>query len=199
MTAPPAGQRDDGVLELLPARPARSSRRVSAAAVTAVGLAGWVLVLALSDRHDWRLPTGLALVWLVGWGALGARLPPGRLGWTVAPALHLAEYVGYARLAALARPTSLGPAYLLVAVLAAHHYDLVYRTAATQRLAGRIAGGWAVRLALAYATVATGVARPAFIAAAAALGVGFTVEAARHWKNGTTDRSSPVPSDRETS
>lgn len=175
-------QRDDGPLRLV-LRPGR--RPVPPAAAALAGVAPWLVVLGLAGHSGWRLPVGIALAWLIVAGAAsGLRPADGRLCWVVAPALHLAEYAGLARLAALAGASSLDTAYALVAVVVVHHYDLTYRAGGpAQRLAGVMAGGWAGRLLFGYAAAAGGVVRPAFAAAAlVAFGV-FAGEAAVTWKD----------------
>jgi hypothetical protein len=174
-------ERDDGLLELLPDR---TGGPRPAAAAAAIGVAPWLATVALVDTDTWRLPVGVALAWLLLWGALSRLRPPsGRLDWLVAPALHLAEYVGLARLADL-DGAQLDTAFALVAVVVLHHYDLHYRDGgAAQRVAAAVAGGWAGRLAVMYAVAAAGVARPgAAVLAGVVLGV-FAVEAARTWKD----------------
>jgi hypothetical protein len=185
-----ARQRDGGPLDLLPDRGAA----VPPVAAALVGVVPWLAVLALADHDGWRVPVAVALGWLVlAGGAAGLRPPVGRLDWAVAPTLHLAEYAGLARLADLGGASSLDTAYALVAVVALHHYDLAYRDGGTaQRLAGVLAGGWPLRLTVAYAAAVSGAARPvAAVAAIYVLGV-FAVEAIRTWEDQSRTGASPV-------
>jgi hypothetical protein len=178
----PSRLRDDGPLDALVGN---LPRRVPPAVATVTALAGWLagLAAAAAGVGDWRIDAGAGLAWLVGWGtAGGARPAADRFDWTVWPLLHLAEYAGVVLLAAAAAPAALGPAFGFAAVVAMHHYDLVYRDGGvSQRVAGVLAGGWAVRLTLAFALAAAGVARPAFAVVAAALAVLFVAEAALDW------------------
>lgn len=190
LAAAPDRRRDDGPLAFLVR--ARAGR-VPAAILVVGAVVPWVAVLVFAPDDHWRLPVGVGLGWLLLVGVASAARPAvGRLAWVAAPLLHLAEYVGFARLAVLGDAASLDTAYALAAVAVLHHYDLFYREAGRpQRVAGALAGGWPGRLVMAYAAAATGVARPAFaIAAGCAFGV-FAGEALVTWKDqGHRDRMS---------
>ena len=174
-------QRDDGPLALV-----LRARRGPVPPVTATlaGVTGWLAALFLVDDAHWQLPVGLGLGWLLLAVLAGGRAPDGRLAWMLPAALHLAEYVGIARLAALSDAGSLDTAYTLVGVVVLHHYDLVYRDGGpAQRVAGMVAGGWPGRLVFGLVVAAAGVTRPAFaVAAGCAFGV-FAGEATRTWKD----------------
>jgi hypothetical protein len=89
-------------------------------------------------------------------GPLAARLLPpltGRLAWLVPPLLRALEYGWLIALTALVEPDAMPICFALLAVLAFHHYDVVYRLRAQGqappdwvRAAG---GGWEGRVLVA--------------------------------------------------
>jgi hypothetical protein len=72
----------------------------------------------------------------------------GRLGWVVPPLLHTGEYL---TVVVLAWRAGMPPvAFALLAVVAYHHYDLVYLDGSAEqpRLVDLLAGGWDGRMLL---------------------------------------------------
>jgi len=112
----------------------------------------------------------------------------GRLDWLVPPLLRAAEYGALLRLAVLQGPPAVPACYLLLAALAYHHYDLVYRLrdrgeqpTAWLRRAGL---GWDGRLAAAGVLAQLGLFTPAAYAAGAVLLVVYVAEGAAAWRRG---------------
>ena len=112
----------------------------------------------------------------------------GRLDWLAPPLLRLAEYAALLRLAGLDGRATVPACYALLAALAYHHYDLVYRLRdrgqpppVWLRRAGL---GWEGRLLAAGLLAAAGVLRPALYAAAAVLLLVYAVESAAAWRRG---------------
>lgn len=107
----------------------------------------------------------------------------GRLDWLVPPILRVVEY-GYLAALGFAQDVSDPLIYALIAVLAYHHYDIVYRT--RQRLwppewVFRAGLGWDGRMLIAAASAFAGVESFAYAALAAYLGVLFGVESVSAW------------------
>jgi hypothetical protein len=153
---------------------------------TVAAVAPLLVVLFVVSGDDWELPTGLAVLWFLVLGTLGAsRDLSARLDWLVPPLLRLAEYVAIARLAFLSDHHALPAAYALIAALAYHHYDVVYRLRHQRRTPARwvglVGGGWFVRLAYVWCVCAAGVSQPGLFAAAAVLGAAFVVESVVGW------------------
>lgn len=176
--------RDDGPVESLRGRRLPLSLAPLPATVGAV--APLLVVLFVVDADNWQLPTGLAVLWLLVLGMLGAaRDLSGRIDWLVPPLLRLAEYVAIARLAFLSDPRALPAAYALVAALAYHHYDVVYRLRHQKRpparWVGLMGGGWSVRLVYVWCVCVADVARPGLFVAAAVLGAAFVAESVVGW------------------
>jgi phosphatidylglycerophosphate synthase len=173
--------RDDGPLG--PLRPARLGR-VSAPILAVIAIVPWALTMALSTQGGTVVPLAVALVWLLVFGVLSGRAAPvGRLDWLVPPLLQAAEYTGVLRLAAIGSDHDLAAGYALAGVIAFRHYDVVYRPASTalSRAVGLIAGGWGLRLAVAFGLAAAGVVWPGDYLFAAALAVLLLGEALVTW------------------
>jgi hypothetical protein len=176
--------RDDGPLALALAR----ALRVRLDPATLLALAGLPLAVVLAwPAH--ALATGVAAAaagWFVLVGSLGAgRTAGARWAWTVPPLLRGLEYGTLIKLTALAHPSAMPACYALLAVLAFHHYDAVYRLRhqrvpppAWTRIAG---GGWDGRLLVAAVLALTGGLAAAEIAAAVVLGVAFAAESITSW------------------
>jgi phosphatidylglycerophosphate synthase len=93
-----------------------------------------VLVVAIGIR--WSLVVLLVLGGIAGLYTLAGRLgrQRGRLGWLTPAAERAVEQGGLVLLVALLRPGALAAAYLLLAAVALHQYDVVYR----RRLTGAV-------------------------------------------------------------
>jgi hypothetical protein len=153
--SPLAAYRDDGPLARLLA--ATIGRRLPAGSFlpTLVGAVPLIVVLGRGAADPDTAQVGLALAWFVTLaGAASAWPTAGRLGWLVPPLLRAVEYGFFLRVTALAHPTALPMCFALLAVVAYHHYDTVYRIR-HQRIAPPqwlqvAAGGWDLRLLLGF-------------------------------------------------
>jgi hypothetical protein len=116
----------------------------------------------------------------------------GRLDWLVPPMIRAIEY-GYLAVLGFAHGVSEPLIYVLIAVLAYHHYDTVYRTRQKlwpQEWVFRAGLGWEGRMLIVAAAGFVGVLPFAYAALATYLGVLFVVESVLTWTR--TDRGSGV-------
>lgn len=164
-----------------------------------VPLAAAVVGLGVFADHPAAV-LGAAAVYVAAAGAVVGRPLGGRLDWLVPPAFRAAEYSAVIALTARVAPDALPGAFGLVAVIAYHHYDTVYRlrgghSAPPRALVWGI-GGQEGRVLLIAALAAAG-ATPlrtgiAVFAVAAALAV--LAESIAFWVRGATpDLDDPVP------
>jgi hypothetical protein len=107
----------------------------------------------------------------------------GRIDWLVPPFIRAIEY-GYLAVLGFAHGVSAPLIYVLIAVLAYHHYDTVYRT--RQRLwpqewVFRAGFGWEGRMLVVAFAALSGVLPFAYAVLAAYLGVLFGVESVATW------------------
>lgn len=176
--------RDDGPLSEMLRR--AGPLRVQSLAVTFIG----VVVAAIGLAVDGAGSTGPAsLIGIVAFVLLGmvgvaARRHP-RIQWLVPPLLRAGEYVIVATLAWRTGTTEMWLAYVLLAVVAFHHYDIVYRLrhqrAAPSRLVSQLCGGWEVRTIVITVAAVTGTLAAVLIALAAWCGALFVSESMRSW------------------
>ncbi|NHC15168.1 DUF5941 domain-containing protein [Motilibacter deserti] len=180
--------RDDGAITGALARAARGPLASAPAAPVLLTLAGALpLVLVLLDRgavDGWPLPVAVAWYVLTA-GAAAGRSHVSKLDWVIPPLLRAVEYFTLARVVAVVDPAAQPAAYALLAALAFHHYDTVYRLRHRRvapptwlRLAG---GGWDVRLLLACLLVGVGGLGMGAAVAAAVLGVLYVGESTAGW------------------
>ena len=112
-------------------------------------------------------------------GPLAARIPM-PAAWIVPPAIRTLEYGLLIWIASGA-----AAAFALLAVLAYHHYDLVYRLrnqgARTPAWLGALAGGWDGRLVLALVLLAAGALPAGMYVLAGALAALFVTESVTSW------------------
>ena len=104
-------------------------------------------------------PIAVALAWLVLWGGISAGRPlDDPLRWAVPAALRAAEYGALLWCAALAGQSSWPAGFALLCAIAWRHYDLVYRLRyareAPPAWIAAVAGGWEIRLLVAFALLA---------------------------------------------
>ncbi|MBM9507116.1 CDP-alcohol phosphatidyltransferase family protein [Streptomyces sp. KK5PA1] len=140
---------DSGPLAEAAARPlARFTRALPVFAPPALALAGGAVLTAtaaLAPRGSWGVPLA-ALVYVFTSAAAVSRPLKGPLDWLVPPLFRAAEYGTVLALAAVSQVNGALPAaFGLVAAVAYHHYDTVYRirggTGAPPRALVRAAGG----------------------------------------------------------
>lgn len=178
--------RDDGPLAQLIG--ARLGRALGAGEVPltllAAGLLGAVLITA--GRPLPELAVGLAVAGCVVLAGAGAGRPhSGRFAWLVPPLLRAVEYAFLIRLTVLADPDALPLCFALLAALAFHHYDVVYRLrqqgVAPPAWTRAIGGGWEGRLIVAALLAALGALGSGMLVAAVALGAVYVGESTVTW------------------
>ncbi|MCX4529006.1 MULTISPECIES: DUF5941 domain-containing protein [unclassified Streptomyces] len=179
---------DSAVLAWLGApRPAKRASRASV--WLAVG--GAVIMIGEALRQDFGSPWVIAAaVGYAGFSAAAVAAPlKGSLDWLIPPVFRVAEYVTVLVLAAKADvPGALPAAFGLVAAVAYHHYDTVYRirggSSAPPNWLVRTTGGHEGRVLLTVVLAAV-LARDAFPAALTAMAVFVAlvvlVESIRFW------------------
>lgn len=167
-------QRDDGLLAAwLRGRDRPLPASVLLVAAVGVGVGG----AAASPAHlawSWLL-AGLCLAL-----AAAAGRTEGRMHWSHPALLRALEY-GSVLVSVGSSPW----AYLLLATLAYHHYDIVYRarvrSTGPPRWLTVVAGGWELRTSVLVVATALGVAEPAALLLAAALAGILLVESVSSW------------------
>ncbi|MGW1943842.1 DUF5941 domain-containing protein [Streptomyces sp. NPDC001939] len=118
---------DSGPLSELLQRAMRGVPRHTAPAIAALGALVLVLATALSDYGSWWPVLGAAVYALTSAAAVSRPLK-GPLDWLVPPVFRAAEYGTILLIAAKADVNGALPAaFGLVAAVAYHHYDTVYR------------------------------------------------------------------------
>ena len=180
-----APHRDDGLLELAP------TGRLAVPQVALLGVAAALVLLAAAGRIldaidavrglnvDLAVIVLLTLaIVLAGVGHLGGR--KARLDWPIPALLRLVEYG-----TVLVLTGGGGPAYALLATLAFHHYDIVYRVrllgAPPPRWLRFVAGGWLLRGGVLLLATVSGVLGPTVVGLTALLAPVFVVEAVVRW------------------
>lgn len=144
-----------------------------------------VVVLALARESGHAAVVGLALLWFVAVAGVASRLPrDGRFDWAVPALLRGVEYAVVIRLAAL-RGSGLA-AFVFLAAVVYHHYDIVYRVHTTRRELPRwravAAGGWPGRLALVYLLDTVGGFDAGLYIAAAVIGLTAVAGSGLSWR-----------------
>ncbi|MDX6327957.1 MAG: hypothetical protein QOI83_340, partial [Streptomycetaceae bacterium] len=184
---------DSGLLAEAVARVlAPLSRRLPAAAAPAVALLGaaaLIITSALAPAGSWW-PVLAAAVYVVTSGFAVASPLKGALDWLVPPFFRAAEYGTVLALAAVSEVNGALPAaFGLVAAVAYHHYDTVYRirggTGAPPRTLVRVLGGQEGRALAVTVAAAAFVGSTGFTVALTALAVALAVlvlsESIRFW------------------
>jgi hypothetical protein len=178
--------RDDGPLARLLGR---AAGRLGRTGEVPLLLAGAVPLVAALVVPAHALSTGLAAAaagWFVLLAGAGSAAPGGsRFSWTAPPLLRALEYTALVKLTVLDDPGAMPACFALLAVLAFHHYDAVYRlrhqrTAppAWTNLAG---GGWDGRLLVAAVLALAGVLGDVLGVVAVVLGLAFVAESVTSW------------------
>ncbi|MGH3345070.1 MAG: DUF5941 domain-containing protein [Carbonactinosporaceae bacterium] len=180
--------RDDGPLAVLVGRRLGG---VPGGALALTLLASLPLVAALgvalagTAQAATRVSVGLAVVWFVIIaGAASGASHSGRFVWLVPPLLRACEY-GFLLGVTVLAGAPVWACYGLVAVLAFHHYDTVYRL----RIQGTTppgwvrttTGGWDTRMLVAYLLLLAGVLGAGLVVATGAFGVIFVTESTVGW------------------
>jgi hypothetical protein len=176
--------RDDGPLAELVGR--TRIRSVFALTLTAVG----VLAAAAGLYADGASVTGVAsvlgsVVFVTLGMAGGAARRSRRVQWLVPPLLRAGEYTIVATFAWRYGLPAAWLAFLLLVIVAFHHYDIVYRLrhqhAAPSRTVSRLCGGWEGRTIVVTVAAVTGVLVPVMIVLAAWCGAWYVSESLRSW------------------
>ena len=146
----------------------------------------FVVMAAKGDGASQPL-VGAALAWLVVIGGAASGAPPtDAFRWVVPPLLRLAEYAGLLWVGAVAGESSQPAAFAVLAVVAFHHYDLVYRLrnlgSEPPRWLGDLALGWDGRLVLGYILLVAGALPAGFFIAAGLLATAFVAESIAGWR-----------------
>jgi len=191
-TAAPASQRrllayrDDGPLARALGRFLGSAVSVPAAVLTVLAAAAVPVVLARGGDRVSDAALGGAVAWLVLVGGVASgRTHAGRFVWLVAPLLRLLEYGSLLSFAVLAAPRAVPMCFALVAVLAFHHYDTVYRLrhqgVAPPAWLSVAGGGWDGRLVLGYVLLVTGSLVTGYLVTAIVLAILYVAESTASW------------------
>ena len=144
------------------------------------------IALAVAEPPGPGALVAVALGACVLLASMGARHPEGgRFAWIAPPLLRALEYAFLIRLTLLEDPDALPLCFALLAVLAFHHYDAVYRLRqqgaappAWTRVAG---GGWECRMIVAFVLAALGVLGPGVLVLALALAALWVGESVSSW------------------
>ncbi|MEA2271195.1 MAG: hypothetical protein QOC64_3805 [Solirubrobacteraceae bacterium] len=183
---PLAVYRDDGPLATWLGRTVGRALPLGEVPLTLIGALAPVAVLVAPARSLSPALAGLAALALVlAAGAASGRAQPGRFAWTAPPLLRLLEYALLIKITVLADPGAMPLCYALLAALAFHHYDAVYRLR-HQRVAPpawtrAVGGGWDGRILLAAVLALAGVLDVALLAGAVVLGAVYVAESVRSW------------------
>jgi len=175
--------RDDGPLARMVGR-ASGAVPIPAAALTLLSALPLIAVLAI-DADD--LPAlGVAVAWAVIAGGLASGRPDsGRFAWAVPTLVRLVEYGTLLVFAVLAGPQAVPFCFALVAALAFHHYDVVYRLrhqgVAPPVWLARAGGGWDGRMVIGYLLLLTGAVGAGFLVAAIILAALYVSESTVSW------------------
>lgn len=183
MTLPLVEYRDDGPIATSVRRV--GTVRVESLTLTVLGvLAGTVGLLLDGAVTGPASYAGIGL--FVVLATLGAAARRGvRVQWLVPPLLRIGEYMTVAVLASRVDATTAAAAFVLLAVVAFHHYDIVYRLrhqhTTPSHLVSQLCGGWEVRTIVVVLAAATGTLLPTLLALAAWCGVLYVTESLRSW------------------
>ncbi|MEU5883197.1 DUF5941 domain-containing protein [Spirillospora sp. NPDC047279] len=173
--------RDDGPLCVALGRLSRGQLPPLPGAVIAAVITGVLLVAGVGDQNTPALFAPAVALLLTG--PASSHPHNGRLDWLVPPIIRAIEY-GYLAVLGFAQGVSAPLIYALIAVLAYHHYDTVYRT--RQRLwpqdwVFRAGLGWEGRMLVVAFVGLSGLLPFAYAALAAYLGVLFVSESVTTW------------------
>ncbi|HSF26296.1 MAG TPA: DUF5941 domain-containing protein [Actinomycetes bacterium] len=156
-------------------------------------VAGLVATGTAGDAGVVLLVGALGYVVLAGSGSAGRFAGP--LGWLVVPLVRASEYGATLALTAVIAPEALPAAFGLLAAVAYHHYDTVYRlrgdAAPPPRLVVALSGGHDGRVLLLCALALAGAAtlRPGLVVVAVFIAAVVTIESVRTWTRPDTARA----------
>jgi hypothetical protein len=178
--------RDDGPLATWLGRRLRGVLPLGEIPLTVLGALPLVVALAwpISSLSVGAVALAVAVLVLLA-GAGSGRAAPGRFAWAAPPVLRAVEYGTIIKLVALTDADWMPACYALLALLAFHHYDAVYRLR-HQRVepptwVRAAAGGWDGRLIVACALAAAGVLGPGLVVGLAVGTPLFVAESVLSW------------------
>jgi hypothetical protein len=182
--------RDDGPIAAALGRLTRGQLPPLPSVVAGALITGVLLLLGLASAEGTLLFAPVVALLLSAPASTNPH--SGRLDWLVPPLLRATEY-GFLGALGIAQGVSPPLVYVLLAVLAYHHYDTVYRT--RQKLwpapwVFRAGLGWDGRTLIAAAAAYFGVLPFAYLGLAAYLGVLFVTESVVTWTR--TERGTGV-------
>jgi phosphatidylglycerophosphate synthase len=195
--------RDDGPVAAALGRRLGRSVPVQELALTVVGVAPGLALIAFGGDGVSDAAAGAAIAWAVLCGGVASGSPPGGpLRWATLPILRAFEYAALLWLAALAGGSALPAAFALLAALAFRHYDLVYRMrlrgTAPPAWLGALGLGWDGRLLAGFVLLVASAVTAGFYAAAVVFGVAFAGEAIALWaRSGSRGEVPDVEEDEE--
>lgn len=189
-----ASYRDDGPLATLLGRALGRVVPLSAPLLTLLGgvvLAAAVVTVNFGLARPWLGAAVVVFVLLAG-AAAGRAAGGGRTGrldWTVPPMLRAVEYGTLLGFAIHTGPRTVTACFVFLAVLAYHHYNIVYRLRhqdlGPPRWLGYVGGGWELRLLVAYVLLLTGGLAIGMLVAAVLLAVIYVTETVAGWRRFT--------------
>lgn len=185
ITAPHSGRlrayRDDGPICVTLGRLARGQLPPLPGALIAAAITTVLLLAGLGAQHTPALFAPAVVLLLTGPASTHAH--NGRIDWLVPPIIRAIEY-GYLAVLGFAQGVSAPLVYVLIAVLAYHHYDTVYRTRQDlwpRDWVFRAGLGWEGRMLIVALAGLSGLLPFAYAALAAYLGVLFGAESVSTW------------------
>lgn len=192
--------RDDGPLARLLGRTLGPRFRMPAVALLLVAAIPLVVALAIHGAYMPKsaLAPGVATVVLFG-GASAGR-PKNRFDWAVPSLIRLLEYGLLLWTAVLAHGWATRSCFALLAVLAYHHYDSVYRLRQSGGPPSWLtvaAGGWEGRVLLAYLALLMDATAVGMAVAAGLLALLFVGESATWWARAGRLQPAAVYGDQE--
>jgi uncharacterized protein DUF5941 len=192
--------RDDGPLGLWLGRVLGPRFRMPAVVLLLVAAIPLVVVLAIHGAYmpESALAPGVATVVLFGGTSAGR--PENRFDWAVPSVVRLLEYGLLLWTAVLAHGWATRSCFALLAVLAYHHYDAVYRLRQSGGPPAWLtvaAGGWEGRVLLAYLALLVHATAVGMAVAAGMLAVLFVGESAIWWARAGRLRPAAVYGDEE--
>lgn len=185
--------RDDGPMSRAVGRSCGPLLSTAPLLLTVLALLPLAVVLLFGGAEPTPVLLGGSVAWLVAVGGAGSGRPnTDRLDWLVPSLLRAIEYAALLRFAAIsdaADPQGDGAveplAFALIAVLAFHHYDTVYRLrhqgVAPPAWLVRLGGGWDGRLLVAFVLLQLDALQPGLLVAAVLLGAVYAAESTRGW------------------
>ena len=181
VTVPLVAYRDDGPIATSVRRTATIG--IASPVLTVLGVLAGAVGLLLDDGGPASYAGVGLFVVLATLGAAARR--GGRMQWNVPPLLRIGEYGTVAVLAFRVDTTTMALAYVFLAIVAYHHYDIVYRlrhqNTAPSPLVTQLCGGWEGRTIVVALGAAAGALPPTLLALAGWCGALYVSESLRSW------------------